>query len=99
MRYQINDSGLLEIIERHRRSPALQGPARLGVERPEKEGGRGDIDHAPAIDLAVGDTFAVGPPWRAQEPGGLRLAKHPNRLAGGGVDRHHCPAGGGHRVE
>ena len=99
LRYQVDDPGLREIIERYGRTPALQRPARLCVERPKEEGGGRDIDHSAAVHLTIGDPFPVGPPRRAQIPDGLRLAKDPERLARSGVDRHHLPARSGHRVE
>ena len=99
LRYQIDDAGLLEVIQRYGRTPVLQGPPSLGVERPKEEGGGRDIDHSAAVHFGVGDPFAIGPPGRAQEPDGFRLAKHPYRLARVGVDRHHLPARRGHGVD
>ena len=99
VRHHIADTGLGETVERYGLAPALQGPARLGIERPKEEGGASEIDHTAAVHLPVGDPFSVGPPGRAQKPDRLRLAKDPERLARFRVDRHHLPARSDHRVE
>ncbi len=80
-------------------SPALQRSPRLGVQRPEKEGGRRDEDDAPAVDFGVGDTLAEVGARRATVAHRLRLAEGPEGLTRRGVDRHHLPPLAGDGVE
>ena len=82
-----------------RLAPALQRSPGLGVQRPEKERRRGDVDDAPAVDLRVGDPLAEVAARRAKVTHRLRLAKGPERFAGGGVNGHHLPPLAGHGVE
>ena len=87
-RDEVEDPGRREGVERHRRTPVLERTPGLGVKRPEEEGGRGDVDHAAAVDLGVSHPLAEVRTRRAEIAHRLRFAEGPERLAGTGVDRH-----------
>ena len=97
--YQVEAPRIRKAIQRHRRPPVLEWSAGLGVERPQEERRTRDENHPAAVHLGVGDAFPVGLPGRAEMPDRLGLAKRPERLAGGELNRHHLSPRRGHSVE
>ena len=99
VRNQVDDARLRKVVQWDRCAPILEGPARLGVERPEEEPGCGDEDDSATVHFSVSDAFPVRLPGRALVPDGLGLAEGPEGLARGGIDRDHLAARSGHRVK
>ena len=83
--YQIDDPGLGEILQRYPRAPVVQGSPRPGVQSPEEVRGRRDVDHAPSVNLRVGQALSEVGPRRAQVSHRLRLPERPERFASGAV--------------
>ena len=98
-RQQVDDPGLGEPGDVHRRPEALDVVAGLGVERVQEERRGHDEDDPPPVDLGVGHALAVGGPHRLLPPLGVGLAVRPQRLAGARVHGHHRAPVAGHGVE
>ena len=89
---QINHAGRGERVDRHRSPPIFERLPGLGVERPEKEGRRRDVDDTSPVQLRVRHTLAEVRSRRAQVPHRLRLPEGPQGLAGSRVDGDHLAA-------
>ena len=96
---EIHDARLGESVERNARPPVLERPARLGIQGVEEEGGRDDVDDAPAVHLRVGDPLPVAVPHPAVEARRVRLAVRPDRLARRRLQRDDIPPLPRHGVE
>jgi len=83
---QIDDPALGKSRQRHGLSPVLEVSTGLGVERVEKKSRARRENHASAVDLRVGHTFAVVVPHPSLVARRMGLAVGPDRLAGSGVD-------------
>ena len=88
----VDRAGLRKAADGHGAAKALERLARLGVERVQEEARGRDIDHALAVDAAVGHALAVVRAHRIRVTRCLGFLECPQRLAGGRVERHHRAA-------